>query len=241
MIEWYVKNGDQLVGPMSSDQLKRMAMEGDLLPDSKVRRGNDEKWHPAQAIRGLSFAQAASLEPTPPAIIYSNSTNSETHPCPFCAEAINVNAIKCKHCGEFLIRPHTAPIPQSPNPESSRPNLVQIVDKQKLVILAMLIGLIVELPLLFLLVIFPPLGLPLIILYAAFRTAVSIQLGLASFREPVIAVFLGLLTLIPLFGLFFLLVINRKATSTLKRFGVTVGLMGGNRTEAEQVQNNLTD
>ena len=25
-----------------------------------------------------------------------------TKACPFCAEDINENAIKCKHCGEFL-------------------------------------------------------------------------------------------------------------------------------------------
>ena len=25
-----------------------------------------------------------------------------TKPCPFCAEPIDENAIKCKHCGEFL-------------------------------------------------------------------------------------------------------------------------------------------
>lgn len=27
---------------------------------------------------------------------------SETKMCPFCAEEIMVNAIKCKHCGEFF-------------------------------------------------------------------------------------------------------------------------------------------
>lgn len=28
----------------------------------------------------------------------------ETKKCPFCAEEIDVNAVKCKHCGEFLTK-----------------------------------------------------------------------------------------------------------------------------------------
>ena len=28
----------------------------------------------------------------------------KTKKCPFCAEDININAVKCKHCGEFLTK-----------------------------------------------------------------------------------------------------------------------------------------
>jgi len=27
-----------------------------------------------------------------------------TKPCPYCAEPIDDNAVKCKHCGEFLTK-----------------------------------------------------------------------------------------------------------------------------------------
>jgi hypothetical protein len=46
----------------------------------------------------------------------------------------------------------------------------------------------------------------------------------------VIGVILGLLTLVPLLGLLILLVINSKATNTLKAFGIPVGLMGADHT-----------
>ena len=41
-----------------------------------------------------------------------------------------------------------------------------------------------------------------------------------------VGVLLGILTLIPLIGLVVLLVVNGKATSTLKEHGVAVGLLG---------------
>jgi hypothetical protein len=41
----------------------------------------------------------------------STQIAGNTKKCPFCFEVIHVNAIKCKHCGEFLTRKSRAPAP----------------------------------------------------------------------------------------------------------------------------------
>lgn len=110
-----------------------------------------------------------------------------------------------------------------------------------MVIWAMLIALILEIPILLLAGLVPLFGVPLALGWLSFRTAVAMQLGLAVYREGIIGVFLALLTIIPFFGLIFLVVINSRATSVLKSAGLSVGLMGANRTEAERSQNEAMD
>ena len=44
-------------------------------------------------------------------------------------------------------------------------------------------------------------------------------------------ILLGILTLVPLLGLFILLVINQKATTILKSHGIKVGLLGANMSQ----------
>jgi len=46
--------------------------------------------------------------------------------------------------------------------------------------------------------------------------------------STVLGVFLGLLTLIPILGFLVLLTVNGKATRMLKKYDISVGLLGAN-------------
>jgi len=43
----------------------------------------------------------------------NQQNQSTTKKCPFCAEKILADAVKCKHCGELLNKPQEAQTPQS--------------------------------------------------------------------------------------------------------------------------------
>ena len=246
MADWYLKFDDgSETGPISEADFRELISKSIVKPETNVRTAVSKPWSTADKVKGIQFPASvlglkgepkldAPTSQLPPAL----PSDSEKD-CPFCAERIKANAVKCKHCGEFLQQLTNTQSQQSVFNASTVPNLTKIVEKQKLVIWTMLFGLIVEIPLFVFLVIVPVLGFPLLLVYLGFRTVVAIQLGLACFKEPVIAVFLGLLTLIPFFGLLVLLIINGQATATLQRFGVTVGLMGGDRIQAMTAQNNL--
>jgi hypothetical protein len=68
--------------------------------------------------------------------------------------------------------------------------------------------------------------LPLVVLPVCLAATVFVFLLATKVYNPVVGVLLGFLTLIPCIGLLVLLVINSKATSTLKRHGIGVGLLG---------------
>lgn len=256
MSNWFIKTDSGEHGPVTAQQLRQLAAASRITPNTSVRRDEDTAWHLASKIKGLNFASHDADNATPSTVTVTEVA-AETKPCPFCAEAINVNAVKCRHCGEFLTeqaamqaaansQPSQPPTinrvsPYAPTaiPQQNKHNrLVHICDKQKMVIWAMLIGLILEVPILLFTGLVPLLGVPLALAYLAFRTTVAMQLGLAVYREGIVGVFLALLTIIPFFGLIFLVVINSRATSVLKSGGVSVGLMGANRTQAEHAQNN---
>lgn len=110
---WYVEHNGRTVGPMNSDQLKKLVASGKIVPDTRLRLGGDGEWMNASKVKGLfpSPEVIVALKPWPPEppsqIITAQTTEARYLPaaqteCPFCAELIAENAKKCKHCGEFL-------------------------------------------------------------------------------------------------------------------------------------------
>lgn len=71
-IQWYYARGDQQCGPVSSSELKRLAEQGQLPPETLVWREGMKEWIPARSVRGLfegeaALAKASPLPGAPPA------------------------------------------------------------------------------------------------------------------------------------------------------------------------------
>ena len=61
-IQWYVQHGGKQYGPMTSANLKKLAVDGKISPTTSVRSGAEGAWVPASRVQGL-FASS----PAPPA------------------------------------------------------------------------------------------------------------------------------------------------------------------------------
>ena len=52
-IEWYVRLGNVERGPVSSEMLKQLALQGKIRPEMLVRKGQSGNWLPASRWKGL--------------------------------------------------------------------------------------------------------------------------------------------------------------------------------------------
>ena len=97
--QWYIRRGSKISSPRDSAQLKSDATTGFVKPTDEVSQSPTGPWTVAQKVKGLFPSVGASEIRDEPA----GQESSSVKPCPFCAEKIQVAAIKCKHCGEKLI------------------------------------------------------------------------------------------------------------------------------------------
>jgi membrane protein YdbS with pleckstrin-like domain len=63
MSEWFVGKSGKTHGPFSAGQLKQLAAEAKIGPETEVRLGTDGKWVTAKTVKGL-FAVQATTAPT---------------------------------------------------------------------------------------------------------------------------------------------------------------------------------
>jgi hypothetical protein len=74
--QWYYRAEGQTVGPVSSSELRRLALEGRITRDTRVRKGSDGEWVPAERVNGLfdlkaewHFSQAGKKDGPVPFIV----------------------------------------------------------------------------------------------------------------------------------------------------------------------------
>jgi hypothetical protein len=63
--EWYVTMAGQQYGPVTPQQLREMAMSGQLQPTDSVWKQGMANWVPAKSIKGLPFNTAVAPAPAP--------------------------------------------------------------------------------------------------------------------------------------------------------------------------------
>lgn len=63
--DWYVRIGQVERGPISSETLKHLALEGRVTSDTPIRRGDSGNWVPASRVKGLFPSPVASATPQP--------------------------------------------------------------------------------------------------------------------------------------------------------------------------------
>jgi hypothetical protein len=106
MSRWYyTPDNRQRLGPVTSEELRRLALSGVIRPECMVTREGSGKWTPAAKFKGL-FPEAA---PSLPGTV--------TVQCPRCRRDIALQAhelsqtFECARCGTHFVPSQIAPLP----------------------------------------------------------------------------------------------------------------------------------
>lgn len=114
MTGWYLKIANKEVGPLSSQQLKAMAKQGQLGPEDLIRQGGEGPWIAAGRVRGLLSASVMVASEPPLPTAQSLEDTVEITKAPSQAEATTVippNPPKPKPATPKAAIPVGAPLP----------------------------------------------------------------------------------------------------------------------------------
>jgi len=148
--------------------------------------------------------------------------------CPECQHNVSPRAVACPQCG-FPIGSGTALLSQElVQAELVRSPLQEIAYRQKLLLYALLLYVVSQVPLTALTWSewLAPLGWLGLLGNVALEAWCLYKLGRAMNMSVPVIVLLSLALFIPCVALIILLLVNQKATEALQRAGVRVGLMG---------------
>jgi predicted nucleic acid-binding Zn ribbon protein/uncharacterized membrane protein YwzB len=222
-MNWYVQIGDEQRGPISSNELRQLAASGTVVGSTPIKNGQDGKWSTASKVNGLQ------VDVTPPPIPV-NETVPISRKCPFCAEAINAEAIKCKHCGEFLTKNSKKANDVLCSIEWSDDDLSHLVKCHKRFVVAFVAG--------FGLAVFPitPLAISNAVFVAlVFAMIVRIWWAIEAFKVAEflyprsyakILVVMAIIVPVPLSATIAMLIVQSRAVKIFEQNNIPVGLMG---------------
>jgi hypothetical protein len=78
MTTWYLRNGTDITGPLTTDQLKAMGKGGRVTEGMEVAKSAQGPWHKASAVSGLTVLPAATAAMAP-TIVHSHAAPVIVH------------------------------------------------------------------------------------------------------------------------------------------------------------------